>query len=75
MSHATSTGPPHSLIILQICSTKLNAVTVCIASIFLSASWMVSQSAARRNLTFVLRENDLSLAMTRLHDYFFTETH
>ena len=36
---------------------------------------MVSQSAARRNLTFVLRENDLSLAMTRLHDYFFTETH
>ena len=35
---------------------------------------MVSQSASRRNLTFVLRESDLSLAMTRLHRYFFAET-
>lgn len=33
---------------------------------------MVSQSASRRNLTFVLRERDLPLAMTRLHDHFFT---
>ena len=32
---------------------------------------MVSQSASRRNLTFVLRERDLPLAMTRLHDHFF----
>ena len=32
---------------------------------------MVSQSASRRNLTFVLRERELALAMTRLHDYFF----
>ena len=28
---------------------------------------MVSQSASRRNLTFVLREADLPRAMTRLH--------
>ena len=35
---------------------------------------MVSQSASRRNLTFVLRERDLSLAMTRLHRYYFAET-
>ena len=33
---------------------------------------MVSQSASRRNLTFVLRESELPLAMTRLHDHFFT---
>ena len=32
---------------------------------------MVSQSASRRNLTFVLGEPDLPLAMTRLHDHFF----
>lgn len=32
---------------------------------------MVSQSASRRNLTFVLREQELPLAMTRLHDHFF----
>lgn len=32
---------------------------------------MVSQSASRRNLTFVLRERELALAMSRLHDYFF----
>ena len=34
---------------------------------------MVSQSASRRNLTFVLRECDLGPAMTRLHRHFFTE--
>ena len=32
---------------------------------------MVSQSASRRNLTFVMRETELPLAMTRLHDHFF----
>ena len=32
---------------------------------------MVSQSASRRNLTFVLREQELPLAMTRLHEHFF----
>ena len=32
---------------------------------------MVSQSASRRNLTFVLRERELPVAMTRLHDHFF----
>ena len=32
---------------------------------------MVSQSASRRNLTFVLRETELPLAMTRLHTHFF----
>ena len=34
---------------------------------------MVSQSASRRNLTFVLRESDLGPAMIRLHRHFFTE--
>ena len=33
---------------------------------------MVSQSASRRNLTFVLQERELDVAMTRLHDCFFT---
>ena len=32
---------------------------------------MVSQSASRRNLTFVLQERELDTAMTRLHDHFF----
>ena len=32
---------------------------------------MVSQSASRRNLTFVLRERDLARAMIRLHDHLF----
>ena len=32
---------------------------------------MVSESASRRNLTFVLHERELPLAMTRLHDHFF----
>ena len=32
---------------------------------------MVSQSASCRNLTFVLREQELPLAMTRLHEHFF----
>ena len=32
---------------------------------------MVSQSASRRNLTFVLRETDLAQALTRLHDHCF----
>ena len=32
---------------------------------------MVSQSASRRNLTFVLHERDLTRAMTRLHGHFF----
>ena len=34
---------------------------------------MVSQSASRRNLTFVLRERELALAMTRLHTYLFAQ--
>ena len=34
---------------------------------------MVSQLASRRNLTFVLQENDLGQAITRLHRHFFTE--
>ena len=34
---------------------------------------MVSQSASRRNLTFVLQESDLGPAMTCLHRHFFTE--
>ena len=34
---------------------------------------MVSQSASRRNLTFVLREAELALAMTRLHTHFFAQ--
>ena len=34
---------------------------------------MVSQSASRRNLTFVLRETELPLAMTRLHTHFFAQ--
>ena len=33
---------------------------------------MVSQSASRLNLTFVLRESELPLAMTRLHEHFFS---
>lgn len=33
---------------------------------------MVSESASRRNLTFVLHERELPLAMTRLHDHFFS---
>ena len=33
---------------------------------------MVSESASRRNLTFVLHERELPFAMTRLHDHFFT---
>ena len=32
---------------------------------------MVSQSASRRNLTFVLQERELDTAMTCLHDHFF----
>ena len=34
---------------------------------------MVSQAASRRNITFVLSEADLSTAMTRMHDHFFSE--
>ena len=36
---------------------------------------MVSQSASRRNLTFVLREADLAHAMKRLHDGCFAALH
>jgi len=36
-----------------------------------TACRMVSQSASRRNLTFVLRERELPLAMSTLHDHFF----
>jgi len=36
---------------------------------------MVSQSASRRNLTFVLRETDLPRAMKRLHDQCFATLH
>jgi aspartokinase len=32
---------------------------------------LVSQAASRRNVTFVLREQDVTSAMTRLHDAFF----
>lgn len=32
---------------------------------------MVSQAASRRNVTFVIRESDLPLALGRLHDRFF----
>jgi aspartate kinase len=32
---------------------------------------MVSQAAARRNITFVIREADLSTALARVHDRFF----
>ncbi len=35
------------------------------------ACQMVSQSASRRNLTFVIREKDMSIALNRLHDHFF----
>ena len=33
---------------------------------------MVSQAAARRNITLVIRESDLETALTRLHQRFFT---
>ncbi len=33
---------------------------------------MVSQAASRRNITFVIRESDLPLALGRLHDKFFS---
>ena len=32
---------------------------------------LVSQAASRRNITFVLRDSDVTEAMTRLHDQFF----
>jgi aspartokinase len=32
---------------------------------------MVSQAASRRNITFVIREGDLSQALGRVHDAFF----
>ena len=32
---------------------------------------LVSQAASRRNITFVLRDTDVTEAMTRLHDAFF----
>ena len=32
---------------------------------------LVSQAASRRNITFVLRDADVTEAMTRLHDAFF----
>jgi len=32
---------------------------------------LVSQAASRRNITFVLRDADVPLAMTRLHEQFF----
>jgi aspartate kinase len=32
---------------------------------------LVSQAASRRNITFVLRDADVPLAMTRLHEHFF----
>jgi aspartokinase len=32
---------------------------------------MVSQAASRRNITFVIREADLPLALGRVHDRFF----
>ena len=32
---------------------------------------MVSQAASRRNITFVLSEAELPVAMTRMHDHFF----
>ncbi len=32
---------------------------------------MVSQAASRRNITFVIRENDLPTALGRVHDRFF----
>jgi aspartokinase len=32
---------------------------------------MVSQSASRRNITFVIREADLPTALGRVHDKFF----
>ena len=35
---------------------------------------MVSESASRRNLTFVLHERELPRAMTRLHDHFFPDS-
>jgi aspartate kinase len=35
---------------------------------------MVSQAAARRNITLVIREADLESALTRLHDRFFGVT-
>lgn len=35
---------------------------------------MVSQSASRRNLTFVLRECELPLAITRLYEHFLCES-
>ena len=33
---------------------------------------MVSQAASRRNITFVLRQADLAIAMNRLHEHFFS---
>ena len=32
---------------------------------------MISQAASRRNITVVLRQNDLAHAMERLHEEFF----
>jgi len=32
---------------------------------------LLSQAAARRNITFVMRDADVSSAMTRLHEQFF----
>ena len=43
----------------------------CVGALGSIACRMVSQSASRRNLTFVLRERELPLAMTRLHEHFF----
>ena len=34
---------------------------------------MVSQAASRRNITFVIRESDLPIALERVHDGFFTQ--
>jgi aspartate kinase len=34
---------------------------------------MVSQAAARRNVTLVIRASDLETALTRIHDRFFSE--
>jgi aspartate kinase len=36
---------------------------------------MISQAASRRNITVILRQQDLSHAMHRLHDEFFTKSH
>jgi aspartokinase len=36
---------------------------------------MVSQAAARRNITLVIAESSLSDALHRIHDRFFAEVH